>query len=214
MKKSMLVSLVFMATVAYGVIARYETVGGGSPNQTYAQLSYDGFSVNYTGSWLMIGDHLHGANHYSDGITKFDIPDGILPGATINSARIEGYFHVNSGGLGHVYMGIKTYTFDNDVFPITWADSPETASMYDVAVLDFNGDEGNYWFDITADIAAKVAAGYDFASYSWWNTEPNGVPRENGAEVPPTINMIGFCGSDLGPAIDHPALVIDYTVPD
>ena len=202
--------------VPVDTIARYETVGGGAATQTYAQLSYDGSTVDFdgVGGWLMIGDHLNGANHYSDGITKFDIPDEILPSYTINSARIEGYFHVNSGGLGNVYMGLRSYTFDNTTLPISWADSPDTASMYDVAVLDFDGGERDYWFDITADIADKVAAGYDYASYSWWNTDAAGVPRANGPEVPPAINMIGFCGWEWGPAWDKVALVIDYSLPE
>ena len=153
---------VCMATVAHATIARYECVGGGDPNtQTFARLRYDGSSIDLTGSWLMIGDHIHGANYYSDGITKFDIPDEIGPGYTINSAKIEGYFHVNNGEINNVWMALRTYAFDNDTLPIDWNDSPDNASMVsgNVAVFDFNGSEADYEFDITDDIAAKVAAG-------------------------------------------------------
>ena len=216
MKKLMLMCLVLMlATTAYGVVSRVEVVGGGDPaTQEFARLRYDGSSVDLVGpSWLMIGDHIHGANHYSDGVTKINIPDEIPSSATIISARIEGYFHVNSGGLGHVYMALMDYAGDENPFdgPITWAsDSPDYVATSLVTVLDFNGGEQNYAFDITADIAAKVAAGYDYASYAWQNSDAVGNPTPNGAEVPPTINMIGFCEWEWEPNLDKVALVVEW----
>ena len=222
MKKLMLMCLVFMfiATAAYGTIARYETVrDGDAATQTVAVMQYtdDGTMLLGGATWLMVGDLLAGANHFSDGVTKFDIPDEILPSYTINSAHIEGYFHVNSGGSGHVYVSLQEYDAVNDCPGVAYAtDSPNVAGTTPVALLDFDSGEVDYQFDITADIAARVAAGDDWASYAWQVADSGGNVKANGAEVPPIYNAVGFMMFDYDPLgrIDAPALVIDYTVPE
>ena len=218
MKKLMLMCLVFMfvATAAYGTISRYECVRTGTAaGNTFAGLNYtDDGTINVTGSWLMIGDLLSGANHYTDGVTKFDIPDEIPSTATIISAHIEGYFHVNSGGSGHVYMSLRDYDAGENAGPGIdyYTDSPNVVATTQVALLDFDGGEKNYFWDITADIAAKVAAGYDWASYAWQAANPPGVIIPNGGEFPPVYQAIGFCNWDWDPAgrLDSPALVIEW----
>jgi len=222
MKKLALVCLVVvcMASVSFGVVARYECIRSGTAaGNTFAGLNYtDNGVVNTTGSWLMIGDLLSGANHYTDGVTKFDIPDEILSTYTINAAYIEGYFHVNSGGFGHVYVSLQDYDAgENGGIGINYAtDSPNVVGTTQVALLDFAGGEADYQMDITADIAAKVAAGADWASYAWQVADSTGAVYANGAEVPPVFSAIGFCNWDWDPAgrLDTPALVIDYTVPE
>ena len=218
MKKLMLMCLVFMfvATSAYGVISRYEVIRSGTTaGNTFAGINYtDNGQMNVTGSWLMIGDLLSGANHFSDGVTKFDIDDAISPTDTILNAYIEGYFHVNSGGAGHVYISLQDYdSGDNPGVGVDYnTDSPNVVGTTPFAILDFDGGEKNYQFDVTANIAAHVAAGADWASYAWQVSDAAGNVKANGAEVPPIYNAIGFCNWDWDPAglLDSPALVIEW----
>ena len=79
--------------------------------------------------------------------------------------------------------------------------------------MDFNAGEQNYAFDITADVAAKVALGYDWLSYFWQYADPNDDIIIIDPDIPP-IKMIGFCGWEWAPNLDKVALVIDYTVPE
>jgi hypothetical protein len=202
MKKLMLMCLAIMFTtsVASAYIAESVCEDTGDPNtQSYARLRYDGSTVNWVSDpahviHLVVGDHLHGVNHYSDGVTKYDIPDEIPQDATITSAKIRAYQHVNNSGMGSLYMALEGYMDENPFdSPISFAsDSPDHVSTYLVSVLDFYDGEQIYEFDITADIAAKVAAGYDWASYAWQHCDAQGNVTPNGPAVPPDISMVGL----------------------
>lgn len=229
MKRVMYFMFMFMLVfcmfgVASGAVVRVEAVYG----RDFARLRYDGFSVDYgpAGDHLMIGDHIHGANHYSDGVVKFDIPDVIQSDNQINSVTYEGYHHVHgSWDGGSLYMKIQKFTYDNglpesptDANTITWADSPEDPCniMEDVAVFKFF-DANYYSFDVTAAVAADIAAGFDYTSWTWQASDPNGMVLQNGAEYVPAnypevsaIYMIGFTCWEWAPNLDKPALVIDY----
>ena len=133
MKKLMYVLMLsmFLSVVASADIATIPVVRDASgATATVARMRYTGTQIDYDypGSWMMVGDHIHGANHYSDGITKYDIPAEILPSYIINSVTIEGYFHTNVAfggwdGTGNTYIALSKYNTDNSSIPITLADT-------------------------------------------------------------------------------------------
>jgi hypothetical protein len=205
-------------------------------NQEFARIRYTGATVDYDfpGSWMMIGDHIHGANHYSDGITKFHIgPQGFSDADTINSVTLQGYFHKNgtwdaANGDNNVYMALSKYDNENGALPITLADWPDWVDPCDpcnvgepvtfVTTLSFATETQHYFTDpsIKAAVLADIAAGYDYTGYVWQASDPCGNVLVNGASNDPCrpesdIYMTGFPGWEWGANLDSPDLKIEYT---
>ena len=227
MKKLMCLMLVLgLSAVATADIVTIEVARDVSgATQEFARLRYDGATVDYWvgGSWMMIGDHIGGANHYSDAVTKFNLAAAAIPaGSTINSVTLKGYYHENGNwdGSGNTYMRIEKYTSNNGTVPITLADSPDTAATSYVTTLAFGLGETQYSIvdaALTAAVAADFAAGNTHTSFTWQASDPAGNALANGGvgNYPyGDIYMIGFPLWEWAPSYDIPALVIDYTVPE
>lgn len=234
MKKLMCLWLVLaMSAVVSADIVRTECVRDGSgATAEVARMRYTGSQIDYDypNSWMFVGDHLHGASHMSDGITKFDL--SVLPalGAgesfVINGVTLEGYYDAtgsydSGGGDNNVYVRLEKYTFDNSSIPILLADAPDNAATAYVTTLVFDSGQTQYYFNdpaVLAGVAADIAAGYAYTGLTWQIARPDGTAIPNGGEpsgTDPTkseIYRIGFPGWEWGALLDSPALVIDYTI--
>ena len=189
---------------------------------TVARMRYTGASIDYDypGSWMMIGDHLHGANHYSDGITKFKVA-GLIPSDTINSVAIKGYFHENGDwdGTGNTYIALSKYDFDNSAIPITLADTIDgvgglgEAGVSYVTTLTLSGEQNYDFADaaLTAAVAADIGAGYSYTGFVWRASAPDGTVLNNGSEPHvdwPEVSAIYMTGFPSWTSIE---LEIDFT---
>ena len=222
MKKFMFLVLVLgICAMASADIATITVVRDSSgATSTVARMLYTGGQVDYDypNSWMQIGDHINGANHYSDGMSKYDLPAVILPSYTINSVTLQGTF--NGAGdwddTGKQYVRLEKYNFDNSTIPILLADAPDNANTSYVTTLELSGYATNYVLGdaaLTAAVAADIAAGYDFTGLTWQMSDPSGNAIANHGEFSiPELNDAVYA-TGFASWVSH-EMVIDYTIPE
>ncbi|OHB53905.1 MAG: hypothetical protein A2Y12_09425 [Planctomycetes bacterium GWF2_42_9] len=98
------------------------------------------------------------------GVAKFQLPTEISSSDLVTSASIKGYCYVNPTT---VYFKVQRY-INNNTTVLGPNDNPNTASLVDVGIFQVDSGGQNWaWFsfDVTAGVAADIAAGKTYSYY-------------------------------------------------
>jgi hypothetical protein len=138
----------------------------GALQEVYAYgvgIQLTSFSAVHTGSYpdtaiMTLGDY-YGGFAATAGVIKFDLTSaGINSSTVISNAYLKGYGFSSSTD---VYVKVQKYAGDNTT-DLSLADL--TAAMEEVGVFLAPKDD-NFSYDITAAVAADIAAGKTYSSY-------------------------------------------------